>query len=121
MRRAAWVNQAIAIWLIGFVIFGLSDSASGVEIASHGSAALVLLLTSWRVLTSSVRGATPAVLQIAAGVLLAVLPLAFRYPLDSLLALHDLVAGLLAAVVGAVQLTGRSESRDSPNADGHSE
>ncbi len=109
MRRAAWINQAFGIWLVAFVIFGLSDSASGAEIASHGLAALVLLLASWRVLTSSTRAAIPRVLQVVAGAALAALPLAFRYSPHSLLASHDVIVGALAALVGAVQLAAHSE------------
>ncbi len=104
MRRAAWVNQVLAAWLIGFMVFGIGDAASAVEILSHGVAALLLLLASWRVLTESSDATVPSAIQTVAGVWLGVLPTLFRYPSHSFLALNDLTIGCVAAVDGLIEM-----------------
>jgi hypothetical protein len=103
MRQAAWITQALAVWLLGFFVFGLGDSASPAEVASHGMVALLLLLASWHVLTERVTVA-PSAIQLFAGVLLCLMPRMFAYPARSFAAVNDVLVGTIAAAAGLIEI-----------------
>jgi hypothetical protein len=104
MKRAAWINQALAAWLIGFIVFGLGDSASAGEILSHGVAALILLLASWRLLTDPVAAGWLSAVQIVAGAWLCLMPVMFGYPVHSFVTLNDVAVGATVLVDGVIEL-----------------
>ncbi len=104
MRRAAWINQVVAAWLIGFVVFGLPDSTTASELACHGAIALLLLLASWRVLASQVGRTGPSIIQAGAGLALVAMPAVWRHPVHSFVALNDLTLGIAAVIDAVVEL-----------------
>ncbi len=104
MRRAAWINQVVAAWLIGFVVFGLPDSTTALEIACHGAIALLLLLASWRVLVGPVGTMGPGIMQAGAGLALLAMPALWRHPVHSFVALNDLTLGVAALIDGLIEL-----------------
>jgi hypothetical protein len=110
MRRAAWINQVLAAWLIGFVVFGLDDSVSATEVASHGVAALFLLLASWRVLTERVGTTGPSIIQTLSGIWLCLTPFMFQYPTQSFIAMNDFVIGSVIVVDGLIEIWASARS-----------
>lgn len=104
MKRAAWINQALAIWLIGFFVLGLPERASAADVVSHGVVALLLLLASWRVITESIGTIGPSAVQLAAGVWLVLTPYAFAHPSIGFVRVNDVVIGSIASVDALVEL-----------------
>lgn len=96
--------------MIGFVVFGLPDSASGLEIASHGAIALLLLLSSWRALVARVLTRRPSTIQLAAGAALFLMPVLWRYPVRSLVGLNDLALGAAAVLDALIEMWTGSQS-----------
>jgi hypothetical protein len=103
MRRAAWVNQIGAIWLIVFVAFVLRDAATMTVTISDGIVGLILLLCSWRLLTETRFLSGASWLQLACGLWLLIAPTVLRYPPDSPAVLNSLVVGSFVTIASAIE------------------